>query len=1435
MSARKSRNHPPLFGVHLNELPQSESGIPLVLELVCRHLQAPAVVQSQDLFSTEASNTDLQKLRRELEESRGSNVDLSRFEATAIAALLVEFFDQLPVPLSAHLSGAFLKALAHQKPALQIGELKAVLRQLPDAHKNVLTYLLRFMIEVAKHENDNGASWQTIAEAFATKLFRQCPREMDDDDDDEDFDEEDGTPDEKEQLLILMLTHHAELEGMTVRGRAARAGVIPEGTLTVGSSPATAMSSVVSVSTSLGSSAGRTASSPDASASKSAAKKSPQSGGSVIAMHSAAGGVGEVVEQLPMLMDEGSAAVRQLTDSNQALSTLLLHLQSHIGADGLSPAKRNDGAMGELSGRLDRCEEAQASAQLMLDAVEERLAAMPSEAEFKHMKTKLADGNSSDGFQKSVQGRLEKLEEEVDRLTEAEEEGGARKGGEVKSEEIARMVKTAVEDAVLRNDRARQEEFKQWRQKAEKDMEEWRKKLEEDIKTEAAVAAANAIKGAIEDSKAATKQVREALDAMGPKDAGSPAGKAPEGGGGPSAAAEDLERVRKELQDANARADNFEERLDDLLKSHDAADEQMQQLTGDAEVLLERFNAIEGKVDKVSKWQEDFVNEPPDLRDVRSKIATLGKSVDELKAAPAAAAAGPACGEAAPSAADLQALQGKLAELEEVTEKRMEAFEEGLSGSRRVHGELQERVEQVEAQVQEVDSKVTAASALVESLRDASMQAVEGMRKIQVQNLERMATPSDAAGSEEIMGTILEHLNPEIASLREAVHSLQQRVGEPAAAEGDDEDEGGGAKREQCGSNLFAQMAQVLAAVGDSPSAANFDALRLQADNTQEQVAELTQKLATVEKKLGSAASPARGAGDALPGAAEMQDRLERVEDDVSSLIGARDASKNAVADAEKRLEAEVRHVDERVAELFEKVEGLVAGVNDGLAGREVVEGLQVEQETLKKNAQHFKTRLDEMKQRSDEAHEKVRALELRFIKEMDERDTELEALQKAVASGSAGGGGEGSSGAPSVSSPASDMTTKLCSKLVEQVKSLEDKLDSSTARQEEVADRSRESSTAIRRLQASVEQLEVHRGAVYVSDIALQKVQDEVRKQGRALEALQHSSSELLVGPRSASSAAASEADSATRLREQLNLLRSEMDAGFIKYNNSLDATARTGARAEALGKSLEALVKQTREEITAEVEQDRQRVAEAEAKARKVGERMKKQLDEALEETRASIEALEAHVADSGSKGNRKLDSVLQPLLERTEALEDEVQRLGEALNEGGGVAGGRSEAEAAVTIVAVRELEGKVSRIEHVQASDAKRISACEGVAAQLQQDVMAGAFRLRAARLGAGGLGLGVGGWGLGVGVEGLGLRAQGTVSLGAGDACCGVGDGSLGLDAPNPAPGSVCDDCVDLVCPCASKRAWCVAWMEISRHLTRPTWLQSTWDARSPPR
>ena len=60
--------------------------------------------------------------------------------------------------------------------------------------------------------------------------------------------------------------------------------------------------------------------------------------------------------------------MRQLTDSNQALVTLLKHFQSQIAdrespesAGGFASTERESGALRDVRQRLDKCEEAQAS------------------------------------------------------------------------------------------------------------------------------------------------------------------------------------------------------------------------------------------------------------------------------------------------------------------------------------------------------------------------------------------------------------------------------------------------------------------------------------------------------------------------------------------------------------------------------------------------------------------------------------------------------------------------------------------------------------------------------------------------------------------------------------------------------------------------------------------------------------------------------------------------------------------------------------------------------------------------------------------------------------------------------------------------------------------------------------------------------------------
>jgi hypothetical protein len=617
------------------------------------------------------------------------------------------------------LNSAFLKALYHTKAKLQIDELKAVLRQLPEVHRNVLNYMLGFMVKVSEHHEDNGATQETLAEAFASKLFRYYEREAEEDDDAE-FDDEDGSPEDKEKLVLLMLQHHHDLEGTGVRNRAARASVLPEGTLTVNSSPASGRSSVQNVSSTMSTMGASTMRSINASHNLSSANaspdkptkspqftsnKSPQSSGSVVATDSAAKGAAAslMVEQLPILLDEGHAAVRQLSDSNEAVRTLLLHLQSHLEAD-LAQVKRQ---VGEAEQRMEKWEEAQVGTEETVMGIRERLASIATEDEIKSLKAKVGQlgvDTTAEAWHKAWQGRLEEVEERLDRLAEDEEEGGPRKGGGVGSEEVARMVKTAVEDALLRQDRARQEEFDKWRQQLEKDMDQWRKRTEEEIKTEAGVAAASAIKGGLEECKAACKQVDEAFNNLKSNQTASAGGQAGVAGEGSSAGEleEQVQKLRKAIEEVDARGDNLTERLDEMLKTSDAVDEQLSQMAGDAEVLRERISTLERGQQKVAKWQEDFVNEPPDLRDVRAKLEGLSKAVDLVKAAPAADV-----GAASPAADDLasqvQALTERVDLFEESTEKRLEVF--------------QDSVQQVETRIHELEVMVKEASAHVETLK----------------------------------------------------------------------------------------------------------------------------------------------------------------------------------------------------------------------------------------------------------------------------------------------------------------------------------------------------------------------------------------------------------------------------------------------------------------------------------------------------------------------------------------------------------------------------------------------------------------------------------------------------------------------------------------------------------------------------------------------
>ena len=86
------------------------------------------------------------------------------------------------------------------------------------------------------------------------------------------------------------------------------------------------------------------------------------------------------------------------------------------------------------------------------------------------------------------------------------------------------------------------------------------------------------------------------------------------------------------------------------MQTHDENDEKMCRLSGDAEAVLERVNTQDKMLAKLQKWQDDFVQEPLDLRDVRSKLDSLSKAVSDVKnsSEASAVATGPAEGADSP-------------------------------------------------------------------------------------------------------------------------------------------------------------------------------------------------------------------------------------------------------------------------------------------------------------------------------------------------------------------------------------------------------------------------------------------------------------------------------------------------------------------------------------------------------------------------------------------------------------------------------------------------------------------------------------------------------------------------------------------------------------------------------------------------------------------
>ena len=260
-------------------------------------------------------------------------IDLDEYDSLTIGSMILSFLEEVPDLLPPDID--FLQAIYHQNESLQLAELKALFRQLPDVSKNVIFYVVRFIGDFESQKSSNRHSISELLPIFSRSLFKKQVLDS-------------KSPSKMEiqvvEFMNLVMKFINDLEQGGSRGKAGKAGA---------DSSLSSPSPLLSVP------------SPERTPSKSALDLS------------------DAAAQLPSVLDEGAAAIKQLTDSNQAIKELLSHLMSKVApctrrlllplsvsqVDGRS----NEGIVDEVLELRERLDEVDRQHAHLMQVVEDKL------------------------------------------------------------------------------------------------------------------------------------------------------------------------------------------------------------------------------------------------------------------------------------------------------------------------------------------------------------------------------------------------------------------------------------------------------------------------------------------------------------------------------------------------------------------------------------------------------------------------------------------------------------------------------------------------------------------------------------------------------------------------------------------------------------------------------------------------------------------------------------------------------------------------------------------------------------------------------------------------------------------------------------------------------------------------------------------------------
>ncbi len=688
-----------------------------------------------------------------MDDSLQDAIDFSAFTPPTCASLLLQFLKELPEPLTAHLHDQFLDALQHTSEALQVAELKALIRQLPELNRTVLMLILRTLnaVEHADHKAKH-----ILANIFSPHIIWDA--------DQDEFGPEQSQ--KKVKLVQLMLNKFFELAeavpgGLKLRTRANRAGVVPDplhGIALAGSA--------------------LTHASP-----------APESD------------LKNLVSALPPMFDEGLAAVKQLSDSNEALNALVEHME-----DSLSSLDTVVVEVGTLREKLTSIEQRHnALAQDVEDKISSGLSPTKGGNSAIDQESVAALEHKMEAWIQVVQTRLDNME-----ASHMDEEDRAAKG--LDQREAEAMIEAALAKALQEKELAQQEAFSSWKKKMEDEFSSWKEKIMQDA------------------AKVVASQIAESTKRVDARFLESDEKRAELAKSIPKTDLEELAKLKKRVDELGQAEERLNDRIDDLMRSVEDVSERMRTAESERGKPSDQLEPFQSQLLSVVKQQDAHGTELAELSALRSKVDALSQQKQQAPSSPSHGGADEGMREALESLraevgkaqgvrAELAAVEAQQAALREQVEElagRMEQAPPGEAGGAPLSEVLEEldalressaadlvavqaRIDRVEAAHAALQGEHAATHASCGALV-ASVAAAQGelRRLAEAAEVARAGAGagaergggggravSESAGVEEAFGSLFaEHLAPEIASLREAVHALQVLIGKPSGSAG---------------------------------------------------------------------------------------------------------------------------------------------------------------------------------------------------------------------------------------------------------------------------------------------------------------------------------------------------------------------------------------------------------------------------------------------------------------------------------------------------------------------------------------------------------------------------------------------------------------------------------------------------------------------------